>query len=129
MRSRPYRNDRIITAIRALYFAGGAKSFAKRFRYLFPTYEAREGEFVYEVPICMVALVATAVSYSCLFFVCYAPCSPYIQAVRHSLRVAHGRTAGHRVLCERIFGRISWPCKYLETYSREAHRRIPLDDG
>jgi hypothetical protein len=59
MRSRPYRNDRIITAIRALYFAGGTKSFAKQFHYLFPTYETHEGE-VREVPIHMVALVATA---------------------------------------------------------------------
>ncbi|KAF8269739.1 hypothetical protein EI94DRAFT_1724597 [Lactarius quietus] len=66
MRSRPYRNDRIINAIRALYFAGGAKSFARRFQYLFPTYEAREGDQVYEVPIPMVALVATAL-YAALY--------------------------------------------------------------
>ncbi|KAN0137996.1 hypothetical protein V8E53_004215 [Lactarius tabidus] len=59
MRLWPYRNDRIITAIRALYFAGGAKSFAKQFQYLFPTYETHKGE-VCEVPIHMVALVATA---------------------------------------------------------------------
>ncbi|KAN0134201.1 hypothetical protein V8E53_007973 [Lactarius tabidus] len=59
MRSQPYRNNRLITAIRALYFAGGTKSFAKQFHYLFPTYETHEGE-VREVPIHMVALVATA---------------------------------------------------------------------
>lgn len=78
MRSRPYRNDRIITAIRALYFAGGTKSFAKRFQYLFPTYEVREGEVVREVPVHMVALVATAVSAFFFFFDCvlYSPYAP-----------------------------------------------------
>jgi hypothetical protein len=83
MRSHPYRNDHIITAIRALYFAGGAKSFAKRFRHLFPTYEVRKGEVVHEVPVHMVALVATAVS--AIFFCCvlYSPYAP--QAVCDSL--------------------------------------------
>jgi Domain of unknown function (DUF6532) len=78
MRSRPYQNDRIITAIRALYFAGGTKSFAKRFQYLFPTYEVREGEVVREVPVHMVALVATAVSAFFFFFDCvlYSPYAP-----------------------------------------------------
>ena len=60
MRSQPYQNDRIITAIRGLYFSGGTKSFVKQFRYLFPTFEISKGE-VCEVPIHMVALVATAV--------------------------------------------------------------------
>ncbi|KAN0129043.1 hypothetical protein V8E53_013193 [Lactarius tabidus] len=60
MRTRPYRNDRIINVIRDMFFAGGAASFARRFRYLFPTYEARHGEETLEVPIVMVALVATA---------------------------------------------------------------------
>ncbi|KAN0139146.1 hypothetical protein V8E53_003035 [Lactarius tabidus] len=58
MRLQPYQNDHIITAIQVLYFAGGAKSFAKQFQYLFPTYETQKGE-VCEVPIHMVALVAT----------------------------------------------------------------------
>jgi hypothetical protein len=62
MRSRPYRNDRLIAVIRDMYFSGGAMSFARKFRYLFPTYENREGQVSYEVPIPMVALVATAVS-------------------------------------------------------------------
>ncbi|KAN0137014.1 hypothetical protein V8E53_005011 [Lactarius tabidus] len=43
-----------------MFFTGGAVSFARRFRYLFPTYEARHGEETLEVPIVMVALVATA---------------------------------------------------------------------
>ncbi|KAN0141246.1 hypothetical protein V8E53_001002 [Lactarius tabidus] len=59
MCTRPYRNDRIINIIRDMFFAGGAASFARRFRYLFPTYEARHREETLEVPIVMVALVAT----------------------------------------------------------------------
>lgn len=60
MRSRPYRNDRIIAIIRDMYFSGGAMSFARKFQYLFPTYETREGNISYKVPLPMVALVATA---------------------------------------------------------------------
>jgi hypothetical protein len=59
---RPYRNDRIITVIRDLYFTGGAKSFAARFGFKFDTFEERDGTFSREVPIPMLALVATAVS-------------------------------------------------------------------
>jgi hypothetical protein len=62
MRSRPYRNDRIITVIRDMFFVGGAASFAHNFQYLFLTYEIADGEIVLEVPIPMVALVTTAVS-------------------------------------------------------------------
>ncbi|KAF8259410.1 hypothetical protein EI94DRAFT_1707127 [Lactarius quietus] len=60
MRSCPYWNDCIITVIRDMFFMGGAKSFTKHFRYLFPTHNGRGGEMVLEVPIPMVALVATA---------------------------------------------------------------------
>ena len=62
MRTRPYRNDRIINVIRDMFFAGGATSFAWRFRFLFPTFEGRNGDEKMEVPIAMVALVATAVT-------------------------------------------------------------------
>ena len=66
-RSKPYRNRRIIDAIHDLFFSGGSTSFAKRFDYLFPNSETLDGVTVYEVPVPMVALVATAVSlYSCL---------------------------------------------------------------
>ncbi|KAI9448875.1 hypothetical protein BJY52DRAFT_1193093 [Lactarius psammicola] len=60
MRSRPYRNHRIITVIRDMFFTGGSTSFARQFQYLFPTYECREGVVNHEVPVPMVALVATA---------------------------------------------------------------------
>ena len=64
MCSRPYQNDQIISALRNLYFTGGTNSFAQRFMYLFLTYELREGgDLKQEVPIHMVALVATAVSF------------------------------------------------------------------
>ncbi|KAN0141184.1 hypothetical protein V8E53_000940 [Lactarius tabidus] len=66
MRTRPYRNDRIITIIRDMFFTGGASSFARRFRYLFPTFEGPHAEQIYEVPIAMVALVATAL-YAALY--------------------------------------------------------------
>jgi hypothetical protein len=62
MRSRPYRNDRIITVIRDLYFSGGSTSFASRFHHIFPVFRDSEAKPRYEVPIPMVALVATAVS-------------------------------------------------------------------
>ncbi|KAF8262113.1 hypothetical protein EI94DRAFT_1809271 [Lactarius quietus] len=59
MRSCPYRNERIINVIWDMYFTGGAASFSKKFDYLFPIFEGCEGE-MYEVPVPMVALVATA---------------------------------------------------------------------
>src|ERR1700761_2134398 len=64
MRSKPYRNDRIISVIQELYFTdgpGGTASFATRFKHLFPTYQGPDGMVSYEVPVPMVALVATAV--------------------------------------------------------------------
>jgi hypothetical protein len=62
MRSRPYRNNRIIKVIRALYFTGGSTSFSSRFHRLFPVFRDANAVWKHEVPIPMVALVATAVS-------------------------------------------------------------------
>ena len=62
---RPYRNGRIISIMRDLYFTGGTSSFARRFKRRFPTHESNDGEVLREVPIVMVALVATAV---CVYF-------------------------------------------------------------
>ena len=62
MRTRPYRNMRIIKVIRDLYFAGGRTSFAHRFKRQFPLHELDDGNMTREVPIPMVALVATGVS-------------------------------------------------------------------
>lgn len=64
MRTRPYRNDRIITVIRNLYFVGGVRSFASRFGSRFPMHEEVNGVTTREVPVPMVALVATAVCQS-----------------------------------------------------------------
>ncbi len=44
-----------------LYFTGGTSSFAHCFKRQFPTHESSDGELLHEVPIPMVALVATAV--------------------------------------------------------------------
>jgi hypothetical protein len=60
MRSKPYQNSRIIDVIRDVFFRGSAP-FTSRFNYLFPTTETHDGT-IPEVPIPMVALVATAVS-------------------------------------------------------------------
>ncbi|KAH9069672.1 hypothetical protein EDB83DRAFT_2314067 [Lactarius deliciosus] len=59
-RTRPYQNDRIISIIRDLYFTGGSSSLATRFEDQFPTHQGPDGDFNQEVPISMVALVATA---------------------------------------------------------------------
>jgi len=66
MRSRPYRNDRIIKVIRDLYFTGGSPSFASRFHHLFPVFRDSDAIWKHEVPIAMVALVATAL-YAALY--------------------------------------------------------------
>lgn len=60
LRARPYRNERIISVIRDLYFSGGTTSFAARFSHCFPTHPGHDGEPRNEVPVTMVALVATA---------------------------------------------------------------------
>ena len=58
----PYQNNRIINVIQDMFFARGATSFAWQFRFLFPTFEGHNGDEKMEVPIAMVALVATAVT-------------------------------------------------------------------
>ncbi|KAH9160993.1 hypothetical protein EDB89DRAFT_2081025 [Lactarius sanguifluus] len=67
-RTRPYRNGRIISVIRDLYFTaiGGGSSLATRFEDHFPTHQAANGDIIQEVPMSMVALVATAL-YATLF--------------------------------------------------------------
>jgi Domain of unknown function (DUF6532) len=65
-RSQPYRNERIIAVIRDLYFAGGSASFTSRFGHMFPVHFGNNGRPSREVPVPMVALVATAVSHSLL---------------------------------------------------------------
>ena len=62
-RTHPYRNKRIILALQELYFTGGDTSFAARFGHLFPVHQDCSNVLMREVPVPMVALVATAVSY------------------------------------------------------------------
>ncbi|KAF8257917.1 hypothetical protein EI94DRAFT_1835313 [Lactarius quietus] len=59
-RSQPYRNEWIVAVIRELYFTGGSASFASRFGHLFPVHFGDNGRPSREVPVPMVALVATA---------------------------------------------------------------------
>ena len=70
-RTQPYRNRRIITVLRDLFFAGGTASFAQRNHSLLPTYYNGGGAMLRQVPVPMVALVATAVS---LFYVIEVRC-------------------------------------------------------
>jgi hypothetical protein len=61
MRTKPYRNSRIISVIYDLYFMGGVGSFAERFDSRFTIPQGPDGFSTREVPVSMVALVATAV--------------------------------------------------------------------
>jgi len=62
MRSKLYRNVRIITVIRNLFFTGGTLAYAHRYDHKFPRFRGNDGVVVREVPAAMLALVATAVS-------------------------------------------------------------------
>jgi hypothetical protein len=61
MRSKPYRNERIVEVLQSLFFVGGPLSYANRYAHKFPEVTGPDGVAAHEVPICMVALVATAV--------------------------------------------------------------------
>jgi hypothetical protein len=61
MRSKPYRNERIVEVLRDLFFVGGSLSYANRYANKFPEVTGSDGVAAREVPVCMVALVATAV--------------------------------------------------------------------
>ena len=87
-RSQPYRNKRIITVIRDLYFSGHPTSFAKKFEDHFPLHRGDDGNASREVPIPMVALVATGVSP--YHYYLDQLCLHGLLAVCHSPRVAFG---------------------------------------
>lgn len=53
---------RLINVIRDMFFAGGESSFATRFHSQFKISQGNDGVVAREVPVAMVALVATAVS-------------------------------------------------------------------
>ncbi|KAH9173948.1 hypothetical protein EDB89DRAFT_1904897 [Lactarius sanguifluus] len=80
----PYRNGHIISVIRDLYFTaiGGGSSLATRFEDHFPTHQAANGDIIQEVPMSMVALVATA--HCCSTATVYMQ-STTLPAVYHSL--------------------------------------------
>ena len=68
-RGMPYRNDQIFSVIYNLYFTGWNVSgpFSRHFQGWFPVHEGIDGVVRREVPIPMLALVATAV---CTHFYC-----------------------------------------------------------
>jgi len=51
-----------VNVIRDLYFVGGSNSFARWFHEQFPVHQGNDGMVLREVPMPMVALVATAVT-------------------------------------------------------------------
>src|SRR6267154_469252 len=57
-----YRNNRIVTVIRNMFFVGGSLAYAHQYNHRFPKFTGSNGVEVREVPVPMVALVATAVS-------------------------------------------------------------------
>jgi hypothetical protein len=61
MRSKPYRNERIVQVLRTFFFIGGTSSYARRYEHKFKVFTGSDGVALREVPIHMVALVATAV--------------------------------------------------------------------
>jgi len=54
-----------------LYFTGGRSSFAAQFDYRFPTHAGVDGKLHKQIPVAMVALVATAISDALLYCVQY----------------------------------------------------------
>ena len=62
MCTKPYQNWRIISVMHDLYFIGGVHLFAHWYRECIAMWEGDDGEVVYEAPVAMVALMATAVS-------------------------------------------------------------------
>ncbi|KAF8259217.1 hypothetical protein EI94DRAFT_1813701 [Lactarius quietus] len=88
--SLPYRNERIIAVIRELYFTGGTMSFASRFGHMFPVHFGNNGSPSREVPIPMVALVATA-----LYATLYKWCTGEQQAHEFSTNAYMDVYAGH----------------------------------
>ena len=65
----PYHNQQIIQLIWVLYFSGESNSLSAQFHSRFPTGFSHDGYSIMEceVPIAMVALVATAVSMYLLY--------------------------------------------------------------
>ncbi|KAI9428457.1 hypothetical protein H4582DRAFT_2077031 [Lactarius indigo] len=58
-RTHPYHNECIISVIQDLFFTGGKSSFASCFEHLFLVHQGHDGILAQEVPVPMVALVAT----------------------------------------------------------------------
>jgi hypothetical protein len=64
--SKPYRNPRIVKVIQEVFFSG-VDAFATHFDHLFLTHLGPDGEMRRELPVPMVALMATAVSCSIIY--------------------------------------------------------------
>lgn len=62
MRTKLYRNQRIVAVLRNSFFVGGTSAYAHRYFHKFPRTRGTDGVIACEIPVPMLALVATAVS-------------------------------------------------------------------
>ena len=72
MWTHPYHNDRIIMVIQEMFFSSGTMLFAARFNKLFTRQDAHS-QITHQVPLPMVCLVLTGVSYKSNVFVNLMP--------------------------------------------------------
>ncbi|KAH9022910.1 hypothetical protein EDB85DRAFT_2293098 [Lactarius pseudohatsudake] len=137
-RSQPYRNDRIIAVVRDVYFTGGGTSFGAQFEHLFPTYQGADGKVNREVPISMVALVATAL-YATLYewrtgahlpaeFSQNAYMDVYQGHVNTLKHILENREGAFHTMMSDIYTRASWPIGNFGVAPSFAIADINLDE-
>ncbi|KAH9016037.1 hypothetical protein EDB85DRAFT_2023050 [Lactarius pseudohatsudake] len=128
-RSQPYRNDRIIAVVRDVYFTGGGTSFGAQFKHLFPTYQGADGKVNREVPISMVALVATAVSaHLPAEFSQNAYMDVYQGHVNSLKHILENREGAFHTMMSDIYTRASWPIGNFGVAPSFAIADINLDE-
>ncbi|KAI9429277.1 hypothetical protein H4582DRAFT_2089597 [Lactarius indigo] len=134
----PYQNDRIIAAVWDVYFTGGATSFASQFEHLFPTYQGANGQVNREVPIPMVALVATAL-YATLYewrtgehqvseFSQNAYMDVYQGHMNTFKHIQENREGAFHIMMSDIYTRASWPIGNIGVPPSFAIADIDLDE-
>jgi len=114
-RSLLYHNKWIIAVLYKSFFSGGMSSFMTRFDRLFTsTSQDAISPVCCQVPLPMVALVATAVSWkSNLFLHPTLICFCFFSVICCSFGVAHRRETTHRIHRDWLHRRIYGKCGYL----------------
>ena len=118
-------NNQIITVIYDLYFSGFPTTFAEKFKDHFLLHQGDDAKAHCEVPILMVALVATKVS------LCPFCSDQYLHsslAVCHSLQVAYGCTEAHWVFNGQLSGCLPRPLWHFEAHFWEPWACVSCDD-